>query len=66
MYFPMKKIGMRENRKMELTRSEDPATFLPEPMITWKAPGTGGWKNQGSLGTCWAFASVMALESRVQ
>ena len=23
-------------------------------------------KNQGSLGTCWAFASVMALESRVR
>lgn len=55
-----------ENRKMELTGSEDPATFLPESYDYRKAGRAPAVKNQGSLGTCWAFASVMALESRVR
>lgn len=51
---------------MELTGSEDPATFLPESYDYRKAGRAPAVKNQGSLGTCWAFASVMALESRVR
>lgn len=54
-----------ENRKMALTGSEDPSTFLPEVYDYRKVGRAPGVKNQGSLGTCWAFASVMALESRV-
>ena len=46
---------------MELTGSEDPATFLPESYDYRKAGRAPAVKNQGSLGTCWAFASVMAL-----
>lgn len=50
--------------------AEDPAYSVPEVLPkaydgrkTGRAPSI---KNQGSLGTCWAFASLMALEARLR
>lgn len=54
-----------EENTLELTfagREERSLPYAYDYRDTGRAPRV---KNQGSLGTCWAFASVMALESRL-
>lgn len=64
--FSYEQVWDAEKRKLSLTGTERAETFLPESYDYRKVGRAPAVKNQGSLGTCWAFASVMALESRVR
>ncbi|WP_251492602.1 lectin like domain-containing protein [Otoolea muris] len=50
---------------MELTYTGRETGYLPDRYDYREAGRAPQVKNQGSLGTCWAFASLMALESRL-
>ncbi len=51
--------------KTETITQDDSELVLPESYDYRDVDRAPKIKNQGSLGTCWAFASVMALESSV-
>ncbi|MGI6054903.1 MAG: lectin like domain-containing protein [Clostridium sp.] len=54
-----------EECTLRLTGGEQVGSPLPSSYDYRKEGRAPQVKNQGSLGTCWAFASVMALESRL-
>ena len=54
-----------EERTLALTGGGTEKKFLPYAYDYREKGRAPQVKNQGSLGTCWAFASLMALESRL-
>ena len=54
-----------EENRLSLTYTGGEERLLPYSYDYREAGRAPRVKNQGSLGTCWAFASLMALESRL-
>lgn len=54
-----------EERKLEMTSMNPEMEKLPSTYDYREVGRAPRVKNQGTLGTCWSFASLMALESRL-
>ena len=54
-----------EERKLEMTSMNAELEMLPAAYDYREVGRAPRVKNQGTLGTCWSFASLMALESRL-
>ena len=52
--------------RLSMTLESGEEKILPEVYDYRKEGRAPGVKNQGTLGTCWSFASLMALESRLE
>lgn len=53
------------NSRLTMTAADPLAAVLPPSYDYREAGRAPRVKNQGTLGTCWAFASLMAMESRL-
>lgn len=60
-----KENGKQPEKALESGEEERVSAPLPPAFDGRKAGRVPTIKNQGSLGTCWAFASMMALEARL-
>lgn len=63
--FSYQKEWKVEENRLELTSAGGLQRTLPYAYDSRDAQRAPVVKNQGTLGTCWAFASLMALESRL-